>query len=105
MALYETTKFSRQKSRSLALQQYRPAINDRLATLRHLANFQGQTPVVSTAAKNAIKTACGNPSTANTHVYEIGIGGHWRIFFAQAYSGGVITLMFGHLNGNTLEEP
>lgn len=105
MALYETTKFSQQKSRSLALKAFRPAINDRLATLRHLANFQGQTTVVSNAAKNAIKGACGNPSTANTHVYEIGIGGHWRIFFAQAYSGGVIALMFGHLNGNTLEQP
>ena len=103
--MYVTTKFSRQKSRNLALQQYRPTINDRLAALRHLAHFEGQTPVASTAAKDAIKTACGNPSTADAHVYEIGIGGHWRIFFAQGHSGGVLALMVGHLDGSTLKEP
>lgn len=103
--MYETTKFSRQKSRSLALQQYRPAINDRLATLRHLADFDEQTRVTSPAARTAIKTACGNPYTADTQMYEVGIGGCWRIFFAQASRGGVLALMVGHLDGCTLEEP
>lgn len=105
MALYETTKFSQQKSRSQALQAYRATINNRLSTLRQLQNFQGQTVVVSLAARNAIRGACGNPNTANNYVYETPIGGHWRIFFAQAWSGGVIVLGVGHLDGNDLEEP
>ena len=105
MALYETTYFSRQKTQAAALVALRPAINARLSALRQLAGFGGEVPVVSFAAKTAIKNTCGNPRTANTHVYETGISGHWRIFFAQAYSGGVVVLMVGHLEGNALEQP
>jgi hypothetical protein len=105
MALYETTYFSRQKSHSLALQALRPKINEQLSRLKAGVAFGGETPIVSTAAKTAIKRECGDPSTANTHVYETGISGHWRIFFAQGVSGGVVVLCVGHLNGNTLELP
>lgn len=90
MALYETTFFSRQKTRCLALAPLRPAINARLAELRGIVGFGGYAPIVSTATKNAIRAACGNPHTANTHVFEVGISGHWRIFFAQGHSGGVV---------------
>ncbi|MBI5259177.1 MAG: hypothetical protein HY855_21920 [Burkholderiales bacterium] len=105
MALYETTKFSQQKSRSAALAALRNAINARLAELRQLTVFNGQTPIVSNAARGAIRNACGNPQTANNVVYETPISGHWRIFFAQGFSNGVVVLMVGHLNGNTLEQP
>jgi hypothetical protein len=105
MALYETTFFSQQKSRVLALAALRPKINEQLSRLKTLSAFGGETPVVSTTAKNAITGACGNPQTANAHVYETGISGHWRIFFAQGVSGGVVALCVGHLNGNTLQLP
>ena len=61
--------------------------------------------MVSVAIKTAIRAACGNPKTANTHVYEIGISGHWRIFFAQGVAGGIVILMVGHLEGNVVEQP
>jgi len=105
MALYETTYFSQQKSRSQALQALRAKINEQLSRLRMLTVFAGETAVVSAAAKTAIRNACGNPHTANTHVYETGISGHWRIFFAQGVSGGVVVLCVGHLDDNTLEQP
>ncbi len=105
MALYETTKFSQQKAHCAALAGLRSAINARLADLRGLMVFQGQTPIVSNAARGAIRNACGNPHTANNVVYETPISGHWRIFFAQGHSNGVVVLMVGHLNGNTLEQP
>lgn len=108
MNVYETTFFSRQKTRSLALAALRAAINAVLVAFRATpagAGFGGYAPVVSAAAKTAIRAACGNPQTANTHVYEIGISGHWRIFFAQGVSGGIVVLMVGHLNGNVVEQP
>ncbi|HET7774465.1 MAG TPA: hypothetical protein VFK82_11630 [Burkholderiaceae bacterium] len=105
MALYETTFFSRQKTQSMALQPLRSKINEQLARLRSVVAFGGETPIVSMQAKTAIRAACGNPHTANLHVYETPISGHWRIFFAQGQSGGVVVLGVGHLNGNVLEQP
>lgn len=105
MALYESTFFSQQKSRSLALGALRPKINEQLSRLKNLKAFGGETAIVSTQAKTAIKNACGNPHTANAHVYETGISGHWRIFFGQGHSGGVVVFGVGHLNGNVLELP
>jgi len=104
MTLYETTHFSQQKTQCQALAQLRAAINARLSDLRQLVQFAGQTPVVSAAARTAILGAAGNPATANNHIYETPISGHWRIFFAQSRAG-VIVLGVGHLNGNALEEP
>jgi len=104
MALYETTYFSRQKGQQNML-SYCAKINERLTELRQVSGFGGYESVSSGVARGAIKGACSNPSTANNSVYEVGIGGQWRIFFAQGYSGGVVVLMIGHLQGNVLQQP
>ena len=105
MTVYKFTTFTRQVANSAALVQYRAAINARIHDLEGLVNFHGQTTVVSAAARTAILSACGSTMDKSTHIYEIGIGGHWRIFFAPSTGGSIIALMIGHLNGNTLEQP
>ena len=105
MRVYQFSKFSNQVSQSLALAAYRPAINQRLRDLAGLVNFGGQTIVVSAAAKTSILQAAGSNMTNATHIYEIGIGGHWRIFFAPSPGGSIIALLIGHLQGNVLQEP
>ena len=105
MTVYKFTKFTQQVSHCASLMEYRAAINARLKDLENLFNFNGQTIVVSKAAKEAILSACGSTMDKTTHIYEIGVGGHWRIFFAPSTGGSIIALMIGHLNGNTLETP
>ena len=106
MAIYETTKFSQQKSHSQALLLLRAKINEQTSVLRGLTSFQGQTAIQSLDARNKIIAAAGKPHMANAHVYEVPVSGHWRIFFGQATSGGVIALMFGHLTpANVLQQP
>ena len=105
MVLYETTFFSRQKTRSAALTALRPAINARLSELRAAAALPGYVAIVSAAIKAKIRAACGNPHTTSTHVWELPISGHWRIFIGQGLGGSVVILMVGHLEGNVVEQP
>ena len=106
MPVYEFTTFSQQVSQSQALQAYRNAINAALQNLKALVNFQGQTIVQSTQAKQAILTACGSNMTTATHIYETPIGGQWRIFWAPSTNNTIMALMIGHLtNNNTLQQP
>ncbi len=105
MVLYETTFFSRQKTRSAALTALRPAINARLSALRAAAVLAGYAPIASAATKANIRAACGNPHTTSTHVWELPISGHWRIFIGQGLGGSVVILMVGHLEGNVVEQP
>ena len=105
MVLYETTFFSRQKTRSAALTALRPAINARLSELRAAPALPGYVAIASAAIKAKIRAACGSPRTTSTHIWELPISGHWRIFIGQGLGGSVVILMVGHLNGNVVEQP
>ncbi len=106
MQVYKFTKFTQQVSQSQALVQYRNAINAAIQTLEGLVNFNGQTIIVSTQAKQRILNACGSTMSTATHIYETPIGGQWRIFWAPTLNGGIIALMIGHLTaGNVLQQP